>query len=47
MIPCGIEGKGVTSLNVELGQKEVSMDEVKEKLLKHFLGLFGAQIAQK
>ncbi|MBD0777354.1 lipoyl(octanoyl) transferase LipB [Maribacter sp. ANRC-HE7] len=40
MIPCGIKGKAVTSLNVELGRKEVSMDEVKEKLLKHFLDLF-------
>ncbi len=41
MIPCGIKGKAVTSLNVELGKKEVSMDEVKEKVLKHFVALFG------
>ena len=33
MIPCGIKGKAVTSLNVELGKPEVSMDEVKGKLL--------------
>jgi lipoyl(octanoyl) transferase len=47
MIPCGIKGKAVTSLNVELGQKEVSMDEVKEKLLKYFAELFGAQIIKE
>jgi lipoyl(octanoyl) transferase len=47
MIPCGIKGKAVTSLNVELGQKEVSMDEVKEKLLKHFSQLFEAEIRTK
>tara|TARA_R110001583_G_scaffold60426_5_gene179504 strand:+ start:633 stop:1349 length:717 start_codon:yes stop_codon:yes gene_type:complete len=48
MIPCGIKGKAVTSLNVELGQKEISMDEVKEKLLKHFSDLFEAEsIKQK
>ncbi|WP_034041206.1 lipoyl(octanoyl) transferase LipB [Wocania ichthyoenteri] len=40
IIPCGIRGKAVTSLNVELGVKEVSMEEVKEKLLKHFTTLF-------
>jgi len=44
MIPCGIKGKAVTSLNVELGKKEVSMDEVKEKLLKHFSQLFDAEM---
>jgi lipoyl(octanoyl) transferase len=44
IIPCGIRGKAVTSLNVELGVKEVSMTEVKEKLLKHFTNLFEAEI---
>jgi lipoyl(octanoyl) transferase len=43
MIPCGIKGKAVTSLNVELGKTEVSMEEVKEKLLKHFSALFEAK----
>ncbi len=43
MIPCGIKGKAVTSLNVELGKREVAMDEVKRKLLKHFGILFEAQ----
>lgn len=40
IIPCGIKEKAVTSLHVELGIKEVSMEEVKEKLLKHFNNLF-------
>lgn len=44
IIPCGIRGKAVTSLNVELGIKEVSMDEVKQKLAKHFSTLFEAQL---
>jgi len=48
IIPCGIKGKAVTSLNVELGLKEVHMEEVKEKLLVHFKALFEAElIAQK
>ncbi len=42
IIPCGIEGKAVTSLNVELGKKEVNEAEVQVKLLKHFLELFEA-----
>ncbi|MCL4117521.1 UNVERIFIED_CONTAM: hypothetical protein GTU68_041479, partial [Idotea baltica] len=44
MIPCGIRGKAVTSLNVELGQKEVDIAEVKAKLVKHFSSLFEANI---
>ncbi len=40
IIPCGIEGKGVTSLNVELGVDKVDEAEVKAKLLKHFKALF-------
>ena len=47
MIPCGIKDKTVTSLNVELGQKEVDMEEVKEKLLKHFTTLFEAEIIKE
>ncbi|MDF4203976.1 lipoyl(octanoyl) transferase LipB [Maribacter sp. SA7] len=47
MIPCGIKGKAVTSLNVELGKKEVDIDEVKQKLLKHFQVLFEAEINEK
>ncbi|WP_324025459.1 lipoyl(octanoyl) transferase LipB [Maribacter sp. BPC-D8] len=44
MIPCGIKGKSVTSLNVELGKKEVDLNEVKQKLLKHFQVLFEAEV---
>ena len=47
MIPCGIKGKAVTSLNVELGKKEVDLDELKQKLLKHFQVLFEAEIIEK
>ncbi len=39
IIPCGIRGKAVTSLEVELGKK-LDIDEVKEKILKHFSILF-------
>ena len=41
IIPCGIKGKAVTSLNVELGLDRVNEIEVKEKILKHFSELFG------
>ena len=44
MIPCGIKDKAVTSLNVELGKQEISMEEVQQKLLKHFQTLFEAQL---
>ena len=47
IIPCGIRGKAVTSLNVELGKKEVDEAEVKEKLLKHFKVLFDAELQSK
>jgi len=47
MIPCGIKGKAVTSLNVELGKTEVPIEEVKGKLLKHFAALFEAQMVSK
>jgi lipoyl(octanoyl) transferase len=47
IIPCGIRGKAVTSLNVELGKNEVEEDEVKEKLLKHFENLFEAELKKE
>jgi lipoyl(octanoyl) transferase len=47
MIPCGIKDKAVTSLNVELGQKEIDLAEVKEKLLKHFSVLFQAEFIKE
>ncbi len=40
IIPCGIKGKAVTSLNVELGVENVNEQEVKEKIAKHFSILF-------
>ncbi|MBA9072675.1 lipoyl(octanoyl) transferase [Flavobacterium gossypii] len=43
IIPCGIRGKAVTSLNVELGIEEVDVAEVKEKIKKHFTELFESQ----
>ena len=39
IIPCGIKGKGVTSLQAELG-REIPLSKVQEKLLKHFKELF-------
>lgn len=39
IIPCGILNKKVTSIKEELG-REVSMEEVKEKLRRHFEGVF-------
>ena len=39
IIPCGIRGKAVTSMEVELGEK-VDIEEVKSKILKHFKTLF-------
>ena len=47
MIPCGIKGKAVTSLNVELGQAEISVQEVKQRLMYHFEQLFEAQLSEK
>ncbi|WP_426486204.1 lipoyl(octanoyl) transferase LipB [Flavobacterium sp. 2] len=43
IIPCGIRGKGVTSLHVELGVEKVDEDEVKAKILKHLTQLFEAE----
>lgn len=43
IIPCGIRGKAVTSLNVELAQTTIDEAKVKEKLLKHFSELFEAE----
>lgn len=47
MIPCGIKGKAVTSLNVELGKAAIDMEEVKQKLLRHFETLFEAEIIKQ
>ena len=42
IIPCGIRGKAVTSLNNELKLKYVDEEEVKAKILTHFGNLFEA-----
>ena len=39
IIPCGIRGKAVTSMESELGEK-LELEEVKGKILKHFKVLF-------
>ena len=46
IIPCGIKGKAVASLNAELGVEKVDVAELKEKVLKHFAALFEAEIIQ-
>lgn len=43
IIPCGIKGKAVTSLHVELG-RSVDEEEVKKKILKHFNDLFNTDL---
>ena len=43
IIPCGIQGKGVTSLEKELGRK-VPLEEVQEKLVQHFQSQFEAEL---
>lgn len=42
IVPCGIQDKGVTTMQKELG-REVDMDEVKEKLKKHMADLFSIE----
>ena len=46
IIPCGIRGKAVTSLNVELGKKTIDEAEVKSKLLRHYTTLFEAEFVE-
>jgi lipoyl(octanoyl) transferase len=44
IIPCGIRGKAVTSLQVELGVSFVDEVQVKQKIQKHFTQLFGCEL---
>ena len=44
IIPCGIRGKAVTSLNIELSKEKVDTEEVKKYILKHFEEIFGVSI---
>lgn len=43
IIPCGIRGKAVTSMHVELGGS-VDVEEVKQKIVRHFAELFEAEL---
>jgi lipoyl(octanoyl) transferase len=43
IVPCGITDRGVTSLKLELG-REVDLDEVKSKMLKHLSELFNFNV---
>jgi len=43
IVPCGITDKQVTSLQKELN-REIDVNEVKQKLKKHFSDLFAAEI---
>lgn len=45
IIPCGIKGKAVTSMQAELG-KEIPLNEVKEKIKIHFCTLFEAEFVK-
>jgi lipoyl(octanoyl) transferase len=43
IVPCGIQGKTVTSLEKELGRK-VDYDEVKQKIKHHFEAIFDCEL---
>lgn len=43
IVPCGIQGKTVTSLEKELGHK-LNYEEVKEKVKKHFQIIFDCEL---
>ncbi len=45
IVPCGIRGKGITSLANEL-EREVAMDEVIERVESHFAALFDAELTR-
>lgn len=45
IVPCGIKGKGVTSMAAELG-KMVNEQQVKSKFLTHFESLFNATLVK-
>jgi len=43
IVPCGIEGKAVTSLQQLLG-REIDLSEVKKRIIKHFEDIFEVNI---
>ncbi len=46
IIPCGIKGKAVTSIEAELNKK-VALEEVQTKILKHFKELFQVEFMEE
>ncbi len=44
IVPCGIRGKAVTSLNVELGVDFVDMNKTRERIIFHFQNVFEAEV---
>lgn len=44
IVPCGIQGKGVTSINRELG-KTINLKEVESELINNFKTVFGFTIS--
>lgn len=46
IIPCGIRGKAVASLNVELDVEKVNEAEVKHKILDYFKEMFEAELVK-
>jgi len=44
IVPCGIKGKGVTSLSREL-EKTINLDEVENELLDNFKTVFNFSIS--
>jgi len=47
IVPCGIKGKAVTSLHVEMGVKTIDEASVKEKITLHFANLFSAVVVSQ
>ena len=46
IIPCGIEGKAVTSLSLELGRR-VTTEEVLPHLVRHFESALGCRVVDE
>ncbi len=46
IIPCGIQGKAITSLSSELGGTPIDSTEVKKKIRSHFLNVFEATVVK-
>jgi lipoyl(octanoyl) transferase len=45
IVPCGISGKGVTSLDRALGRRAM-LDEVRDRLVVHFAEVFSFEITK-